>query len=204
MKRIFLVGLVMMLFMFGMIRFVNADTIVDTGTNESGTNWGLFNTTTFPGYQWLAGEFTLDKGYTITDVEGWLKPNVAGTATVVLYSEGGEIPNAELYSGQFNTGTLDDWYGVNGKSWFLSAGTYWTAFEVRDSETFGGAFPGSAINPLSNYARSNGSTWSGLDDLDLAIRIYGDPVPIPSAIWLLGSGVIGVVGLRRKFRKSQS
>jgi len=30
--------------------------------------------------------------------------------------------------------------------------------------------------------------------------IYVDPVPIPGAIWLLGSGFIGLVGLRRKFR----
>lgn len=31
--------------------------------------------------------------------------------------------------------------------------------------------------------------------------IYVDPVPIPGAVWLLGSGFIGLVGLRRKFRK---
>jgi hypothetical protein len=28
------------------------------------------------------------------------------------------------------------------------------------------------------------------------------PIPIPSAIWLLGSGFIGLVGVRRKFRKA--
>ncbi len=28
-----------------------------------------------------------------------------------------------------------------------------------------------------------------------------EPVPIPSAIWLLGSGLIGIVGLGRKFRR---
>ena len=27
------------------------------------------------------------------------------------------------------------------------------------------------------------------------------PVPIPAAVWLLGSGLIGLVGLRRKFKK---
>ena len=29
----------------------------------------------------------------------------------------------------------------------------------------------------------------------------GTPVPIPGAVWLLGSGLIGIVGIRRKFRK---
>jgi len=28
-----------------------------------------------------------------------------------------------------------------------------------------------------------------------------DPIPIPSAVWLLGSGLIGIMGLRRKFKK---
>ena len=28
-----------------------------------------------------------------------------------------------------------------------------------------------------------------------------DPVPIPGAVWLLGSGLIGIVGIRRKYQK---
>jgi hypothetical protein len=28
------------------------------------------------------------------------------------------------------------------------------------------------------------------------------PVPIPSAVWLLGSGLIGLIGVRRKFKKA--
>ncbi len=31
---------------------------------------------------------------------------------------------------------------------------------------------------------------------------YGEPVPIPGAVWLLGSGLIGLVGFRRKLKKS--
>ncbi len=32
--------------------------------------------------------------------------------------------------------------------------------------------------------------------------IVSTSVPIPSAVWLLGSGLLGLVGLRRKFRKA--
>lgn len=35
----------------------------------------------------------------------------------------------------------------------------------------------------------------GLDDISV------NAVPIPGAIWLLGSGLIGLIGMRRKFRK---
>lgn len=43
---------------------------------------------------------------------------------------------------------------------------------------------------------------SGLD-LYLPTGVtYANNVPIPSAVWLLGSGVLGLVGFRRKFRKS--
>jgi hypothetical protein len=32
-------------------------------------------------------------------------------------------------------------------------------------------------------------------------NINASPVPIPAAAWLLGSGLIGLVGLRRRFKK---
>jgi len=36
---------------------------------------------------------------------------------------------------------------------------------------------------------------------DGVIAIYDSTVPIPGAIWLLGSGLIGLIGIRRKFAK---
>ena len=36
--------------------------------------------------------------------------------------------------------------------------------------------------------------------LDMAFVITGEPVPIPGAVWLLGSGLIALVGLRRRSR----
>ena len=37
--------------------------------------------------------------------------------------------------------------------------------------------------------------WFDLDNVSM------NPVPIPGAIWLLGSGLIGLVGLKRKFQR---
>jgi len=35
---------------------------------------------------------------------------------------------------------------------------------------------------------------------DLIVSL--SPVPVPSAVWLLGSGLIGFLGFRRKFRRA--
>ena len=34
-----------------------------------------------------------------------------------------------------------------------------------------------------------------------SITAYHTPVPIPAAAWLLGSGLIGLVAIRRRFKK---
>jgi hypothetical protein len=51
--------------------------------------------------------------------------------------------------------------------------------------------------------RSNG-TWETYSNsaYEPAFKIVGEttPVPIPAAVWLLGSGLIGLIGIRR-FRK---
>ena len=56
------------------------------------------------------------------------------------------------------------------------------------------------------------SDWDGTETLELLgfwpqngaishVAIYGVAAPIPGAVWLLGSGILGLVGIRRKFRK---
>lgn len=33
------------------------------------------------------------------------------------------------------------------------------------------------------------------------VTLYGNPVPVPAAILLLGSGLVGLTGFRRKLKK---
>jgi hypothetical protein len=36
----------------------------------------------------------------------------------------------------------------------------------------------------------------------LAFQLYnGNPIPLPGAVWLLGSGLLGLIGLRKKLRR---
>jgi len=46
-----------------------------------------------------------------------------------------------------------------------------------------------AVHVQNTPSGGSGSGWVG-----------GSPVPIPGAVWLLGSGLIGLVGIRRKFK----
>ena len=46
-----------------------------------------------------------------------------------------------------------------------------------------------------DFGYSYNAQWFDLDDVSVLA------VPIPGAIWLLGSGLIGLIGIRRKFKK---
>jgi len=63
--------------------------------------------------------------------------------------------------------------------------------------------PGLYDFELDIWTRSdvNGVLWEGNASIqvsDVTIRV--GEVPIPGAVWLLGSGLIGIVGIRRKFK----
>ena len=175
--------------------------IVDTGTGSS--QFDLSN------YQWLSAQFTIDQPYELTDIEGYFGTYRFGTGIVTLAiyddSSGGELPdiNNERFSDTFSWPTSGPvWSGLNGISWSLPAGTYWVSFEVRDDEETGYvAIRYNVSNPLSNYARTiSAGDWLADDSANIGVKILGNPVPVPGALWLLGSGLIGIVGIRRKFK----
>jgi len=61
--------------------------------------------------------------------------------------------------------------------------------------------PGVDANDLSSFAfrllLDSGSAGGITYDW---VEVTGTPVPIPAAAWLLGSGLIGLIGLRRRFK----
>ncbi|SEM01166.1 VPLPA-CTERM protein sorting domain-containing protein [Syntrophus gentianae] len=54
--------------------------------------------------------------------------------------------------------------------------------------------------------------WTGVEDITITglwpdqgafshVTLYGTPVPVPAAAWLLGSGMLGLLGIRRRMKK---
>jgi len=58
-------------------------------------------------------------------------------------------------------------------------------------------FPNPEFEELELYFTLDESEFIGVEYLHIATEC----VPVPSAVWLLGSGLIGIVGIRRKFKK---
>jgi hypothetical protein len=85
---------------------------------------------------------------------------------------------------------------------------FWDENNNIPSGSSGSVFSSADYVPSSGTTGVGMSTGSWLGTYDATptwtgtVVITGLPeIPIPGAIWLLGSGMIGLVGLRRKFRR---
>jgi hypothetical protein len=206
--------LLVLLGVIGILLFSNqaqAITIVETG--ESASDWGG---PVLGGGQWLAARFDLSQPYTITDIYGWIKggsgSSYDGIITLAIYPDLGGLPNGsqQLFADTFSTYNPVDalgWHGLSGLDWSLGTGQYWAAFEVRDQGGYSG-YMTPVVNPLGSldYAYSSASqTWNYWENGNYGIKIYaeqgGSVVPEPATLSLLGLGLLGLAGLKRKEKK---
>jgi hypothetical protein len=198
----------------GITANANAALIVDTGPPSN--NWGAYYVGGGQTSQWLAGQFTLAQGYDIYAMQGYLGVNVAGEVQVTIYSDNQGRPDTALFGKTFMSESdqppyFYGWQGTSGYAGHLDAGTYWIAFGEAPGSSFQGSM---GTSPLTSpvmaaeaYNYYNGQSWSGWwvapqgSGLGVYARIYGNPVPLPGAFWLLGPGLVGLAAIRRRFKK---
>lgn len=124
------------------------------------------------GYNMVNGEM----GYLFYELLG-NNGKVAIDGTERVYGDYG-LKNTDDFDNLWNT---DYWSGTDYSPTLLS---YAWNFKLIDGRNY-----------YSNKSDGN---------LAIAVRpgeVYFNPVPIPGAVWLLGSGLVGLVGFRKKMKK---
>jgi len=167
---------------------------------------------------WIQAEdFTFTASQTVTAVRFWALDLAGGAAyqgSVVwqIYNDNSGQPGALLASGsaappavvyQSTAYGPDYQFDFSIGSQALLAGTYWLGLHNGPLTTqnraqlywettgFNGTFTGHEdIAPFTGAWFDNGQ--------EHAFQLFNQ-VPIPGAFWLLGSGLLGLAGLRRKF-----
>jgi hypothetical protein len=148
-------------------------------SNAYGTNFALERNNA-AGLSYSPGEFS----QTISTIAGasytfsfWLKQETSG-ATQNIYPYYPSIHNFQA-----------SWNGSPVTAFSSTVSFDWTQY----------TFTVQATGPTTLIAFSGQET-GGMYHIDNVSVVQASTVPIPAGVWLLGSGLIGLVGLRRKFR----
>ena len=172
-----------------------ASLIVDTGAPTS-TSGGLV----LDAANFYAVQFTLAQNQQITGINAFITDGGDATQdqntfTVALYNSNPSyhtLPSSQVFSQQatFNDNANGGgWNGLSGIYQYLTAGTYWAAFEVGANDSFAGALP--LLTTGLTTAYNDGSGYK-LSSSTFGVEISA--VPVPGGLWLFGTGLLALAG----------
>jgi hypothetical protein len=187
----------------------SASMVLDTGTPTSSAMPMVLD-----GTDYYAAEFNLTAGQTVTGIQAYVEQGFdqpGATFTVALY--GSDLLSSraptQVVAGQA-TYQQDGWTGLTGLDFTATTtGTYWAAFEVGPNDSaIGLALPSPSTGgtvPALDFAYSSAGSGSysdqGASPFGVEVTVADvAPVPLPPAVWLFGSGVLGLGALRRRRR----
>jgi hypothetical protein len=178
--------------------------VLDTGTPTTFTGPSLVDAN-----DTYAAEFSSAAGQTVTSIQDFVLAGldqVGDTFTISLYSDAagflGAHGSSALYTGQA-TYTGDGWNGLTNLNWNIAtAGNYWVSIEVTGGadSALGLYLPqapaASGSAPAAAFAFNAGSGWQTSGAPSFGVQVT--EAPLPAAVWLLASGLLGLVGAGRR------
>ena len=138
-------------------------------------------------------------GIGMLTVDGDLQQTIDGTLTIELGGLliGTEYDVLDVMGTATLGGTLDvDWFDLGGGLFDASLGD---SFDILSAEAFVGEF-----DLLSLAVLGEGLNWKmdylfdEIGTTDIARLTVVSSVPVPAAVWLFGSGLIGLIGVARR------
>jgi hypothetical protein len=187
----------------------SASYVLDTGIPTS-TSGSLVLTTD----GWYAAEFTLSTTENISSLSAYLEPYDSTAFQFDIYSgtnflttKVGSLSALETTAATYTT----PGWNTTDVSYTLGPGTYWVAVEITSSAGRGGTgldLPTTGISTSTGTASAQAFAFYGSSTESLftsssttpgfGVQIEASPVPLPAAVWLFGSGLAGLAGLRRR------
>lgn len=180
----------------------SADVLLDTGT-PTGTS-SILSTV-----DWYAAEFTLTSAEDVTALSVYLEPGTSssGSFDYDLYNSTGFTGSASgrstVAGGSGIVATFASGWSTTAVNVDLGPGTYWIAVQVSStSQTHGFDLPSEnnptdASAPAGAFAYLSSTTngkYTTTGAPSFGVQVAGTPVPVPPTAWLLGGGLLGLVG----------
>jgi hypothetical protein len=111
---------------------------------------------------------------------------IVQTASSTALSLNNAGDTVTLTDGQDSAPTVIDWYTYSGSGSIADQ-------SITRSPDLGDSWVAHSTVHYNGDLFSPGFRLDGVE--------FGDPVPIPGAVWLLGSGLLGLIGIRKKLKK---
>ena len=189
---------------------VFANTFEQTGSWSIGATGNFFPTTNWPNptfNSWLftgtnpTGSATVNSG-TLANLYSTVT-DTGGIGTLDFYYNGTEYtvsgPGSSVFVFHSSYGT----FIPSGSSMEIIGASYPLPIDFASNGKFTGFYFNSGeIQGTMNYLTGSlpSPTGFGGNITSGTASITGSAVPIPAAIWLFGSGLVGLVGIRRRFK----